>query len=283
MLVDALGLVYRAFHAIPPLSTRDGTPTNALLGFVKTLRHLQQHWQPDFCAVVFDGGIPPDRRALLPLYKAQRPPMPDPMRAQLPLIEEYLQCAGVAAVRRDDLEADDILAALADRGAAAGMEALVVTADKDLMQIVSDKVALVAPNKMDERITPDAVTERTGVQPGQIPDWLALVGDTADNIPGVPGIGPKTAARWLAQWPDVESLLAHAAELQPEKGRQALTEHAETARRNLRLMRLQLDLPGLPALEELRQRRPEISRLLAFCQAYDLHGLARELSAPTLF
>ncbi len=283
MLVDALGLVYRAFHAIPPLSTRDGTPTNALLGFIKTVRHLQQHWQPGFCAVVFDGGVPPERRALLPAYKAQRPPMPDPMRAQLPLIKEYLQYAGMAAVRRDALEADDILAALADRGASAGMEALVVTADKDLMQIVSDKVALIAPNKIEGKINPSAVSARTGVRPAQIPDWLALVGDTADNIPGVPGIGPKTASRWLAQWPDLESLLAHPEGLQPEKCRQALTEHAETARRNLRMMRLPLDLPDLPALEELRLRAPETGRLLEFCRAYDLHGLARELSAPTLF
>lgn len=283
MLVDALGLVYRAFHAIPPLSTRDGTPTNALLGFIKTVRHLHQYWQPDFCAVVFDGGIPPERRELLPAYKAQRPPMPDSMRAQLPLIKEYLQFAGMASVRRDALEADDILAVLADRGAAAGMEALVVTADKDLMQVVSDKVALIAPNKIEEKINPAAVAARTGVRPDQIPDWLALVGDAADNIPGVPGIGPKTASRWLAQWPDLESLLAHLGGLQPEKSRQALAQHGETARRNLRMMRLPLDLPGLPALEELRIQPPATGRLLEFCQAYDLHGLARELSAPTLF
>jgi DNA polymerase-1 len=283
MLVDALGLVYRAFYAIPPLSTRNGTPTNALLGFVKTLRNLQRYWKPEFCAVVFDGGIPPERQELLPMYKAQRPPMPDPMRVQLPLIEEYLQCAGVAALRLDDMEADDILAALAGHGAAAGLETLVVTADKDLMQIVTDKVSLIAPNKIEEKINPAAVAERTGVQPAQIPDWLALVGDTSDNIPGVPGVGPKTAARWLAQWPDLETLLAHVSELQPEKSRQTLMEHAETARRNLRLMRLQLDLPGLPPLEALRPHRIETGRLLKFYLAYDLRGPARELSAPTLF
>ncbi len=283
ILFDALGLVYRAYHAIPPLSTQAGIPTNALLGFIKTVRSLQQHWQPGFSAVVFDGGIPPARRELLPLYKAQRPPMPDGMRAQLPLIQEYLSCAGVAAVRRDAIEADDILATLAVRAADAGMDALVVTADKDLMQIVSDKVALITPGKMDDKVDPAAVRARAGVRPDQIVDWLALAGDNADNIPGVPGVGPKTAARWLEQWSTLDGILAHQAELQPEKCRQALVQHLETVRRNVALMRLQVDLPDLPELEELRARTPDFTRLLAFYQAHELHALARDLAAPTLF
>lgn len=283
ILIDALGLVYRAYYAIPSLSTGAGVPTNALLGFIKSIGQLRHHWNPSHCAVVFDGGIPPARRELLPEYKAQRPPMPEHMRAQLPLIEEYLANMGLAAVRRDLLEADDILASLAARAETAGMDVLVVTADKDLMQIVTEQVALLTPGKPDQRADPAAVRVRAGVDPAQIVDWLALVGDNADNIPGVPGVGPKTATRWLSQFGSLAGILEHLPELKPEKSRQALAQNPDLVRRNVELVRLQADLPDLPQLEDLRIKPPDYTRLLGFYRTYEFHALARELSTPTLF
>lgn len=283
LLIDALGVVYRAYYAIPALSTHAGVPTNALLGFIKTVSQLRHVWNPSHCAIVFDGGTPPARRELLPEYKAQRPPMPHAMREQLPLIENYLACAGLAAVRRDLNEADDILAALSSRAESSGMEALVVTSDKDLMQIVTDHVVLLTPGKVDQRADPDAVVSRTGVAPAQIVDWLALIGDSSDNIPGVPGVGPKTATRWLAQYGSIDGILENLPELMPEKSRLALAQNPELVRRNVELVRLQVDLPDLPQLEDLRIKTPDYARLLEFYRTYEFHALERELSAPTLF
>ncbi len=282
LLVDALALVYRSYFAIPSLSTAAGVPTNALLGFIKTMRQVQEIWKPEYSAVVFDGGIPPKRLELLPEYKAQRPPMPDTLRAQLPLIESYLDRAGIASIRKKPEEADDLLASLALLAAGAELEVLVLSPDKDLMQIVSEQIALIIPGKAEEKVTPQGVLERTGVTPAQIVDWLALIGDSADNIPGVPGVGPKTAARWLSRWQNIDALAAHQAELKPEKLRLAFLDSLADVRRNLELTRLRQDLE-VPPLAELQVGTPDFKQLLAFYHKYELNAFAQELMSPTLF
>ncbi len=282
LLVDALGIAYRAFHAIGGLATADGRPTNAVYGFIKTLQQAQRILQPSHALVVFDGGLPAERIALLAAYKAQRPPMPDGLRRQLPLLDEYLDAAAVPRLRREGCEADDLLASVASRAAAAGVPVTIVSNDKDLMQLVSPAVRLAPPGRLDATLGPDEVRVRTGVAPAQIPDWLALTGDSADNIPGVPGIGPKTAARLLGQWGSLDALLARAAEV-PDPPRGALLAHRALLERNRELVRLRTDLAGDLAVESLSLRPPDPASLLAFYEALEFHTLARALREPTLF
>lgn len=282
LLIDALNLIYRAFYAIAGLSTSAGRPTNAIYGFIKTLALLERIWQPAYWLVVFDGGLPPERLALHPSYKAQRPPMPAALHAQIRPLEDYLDAARIPRLRLDGKEADDLLASAAVRGAAANCEVLVVSSDKDLMQIVSERVALLAPGKASEKIGPAQVQRRTGVRPDQIVDWLAMIGDNADNIPGVPGVGAKTAARWLNQWGSWTNIWQHLKELKPDKLRAALSEHEESVLRNINLIRLQQDLECFAALESLRRQPADRPRLQALFQELEFYSLANKLNESTL-
>jgi 5'-3' exonuclease len=282
LLVDALNLVYRAFFAIADLATAAGRPTNAVFGFVKTMLQLERIWQPTHWLVVFDGGLPPERLALCPDYKANRPAMPDALRVQFPPLEMYLDGARIPRVRLAGKEADDVLASAARQAAAAGWEVLVVSSDKDLMQIVDDRVALVPPGKPEEKEGPERVFSRSGVRPDQVVDWLALMGDSADNIAGVPGVGAKTAAKWLAQWGSLENIWRRRAELQPEKLRQALSAHWEVVLRNARLIKLERDLDCVVSLADLLRRPPDIGRLQNFFKEMEFHSLAHKLSEPSL-
>ena len=195
--MDGTAIAYRAFFAIRQLSTRAGRPTNAVYGFIRMVRQLEAAWRPSHWAVVFDGGLPAARMQLLPAYKAQREKMPDELRQQFAPIEEYLRRSAVATVRLEAQEADDAMASLTARARADGAEVLLATSDKDLLQLVADGVAVVSPVAGGARMGPAEVEAKLGVAPGRVVEWLALTRDTADNIPGVPGVGPKTAARLL--------------------------------------------------------------------------------------
>ncbi|MEI6971688.1 MAG: hypothetical protein WCL44_09245, partial [bacterium] len=189
VLVDGHGVMYRSFHAIPTLSTSDGRATNAVYGFVRVIRMLRHKLLPTHMVVVFDGGSPPRRLALLNSYKAQRPAMPEALRGQFSLAEEYLRLAGISCVRIALEEADDVIATMADKAEASGGEVLVVTSDKDMYQLVSERVSVVPPSDTDRLMTASDVMAKTGVPPGMMVEWLALIGDTADNIDGVRGVG----------------------------------------------------------------------------------------------
>lgn len=282
LLVDALGIAYRAYFAIRDLATAAGRPTNAVFGFIKTLRQMDRIWRPTHQLVVFDGGIPPERLELLAEYKAQRPAMPETLRAQLPAIDAYLDGASIAHVRLEAKEADDVLASVAALAAAQDYEVLVATSDKDLLQIVNEKTAVIAPGKIEEKIGPAEVVRKTGVRPDQIVDWLALTGDSSDNIPGVPGVGAKTAADWLSQWGSLAEIWKRLPELKPPRLSLALAGQREAVSRNARLLRLQRDIHCVKSLEDLKCRPPDTRRLLAFFEAQEFHSLANDLRAPTL-
>ncbi len=264
LLIDAMALAYRAFHAIPPLTAPDGTPTNALLGFVKAVRHLRERFQPTHHAVVSDGGLPASRMAQLPSYKAQRAPMPDALARQLPLIDEYLGGEGIPRILIEGQEADDVMATLAARAEEIGGRVWLATNDKDLLQLVGERVVMVAPIKDAPELTPADVLAKTGVAPSSIPAWLALTGDAVDNIPGVPGVGGKTAARLLAQFGTLDALLANLDQVPGEKLRAALEAAREDIRRNLALVTLDRAVPDVPPLEALRIRESDPARLRAF-------------------
>ena len=268
-------MAYRAFYAIPDLTARDGRPTNALFGFIRMLQQLEQRWAPASQLVVFDGGLPEDRMARLPTYKAQRPRMPEPLSAQLAAIEEYLGTARRAALRVLGQEADDVMATVAMQALPRGMDVLLATGDKDFYQLVDDRVGMVPLSRSEERLGPSHVQEKTGVPPALIVDWLALTGDSVDNIPGLPGVGPKTAARWLTRYGSLDNLLAHGEEIGNERFRAVLEEGKAILERNRQLMRLNRDLPVRPDWDALVVHPSDSSALLRFYEKMDLHSLAK--------
>src|SRR5208283_3967250 len=209
LIIDGHAYAYRAFHAIRDLRSPGGQPTNAIYGFVKMLAKMRADIVPSHLIVVWDGGLSAERTALLPEYKAQRPGMPDDLKPQLDEIVSYLKAAGVASFCREGVEADDYIACLARRAADAGMAVVIASADKDFMQLVSVRIGLLNPNDKGETVWTDAqVRAKSGVEPSQVVDWLSLTGDNVDNIPGVSGVGPKTAAELLNQFGSVAALYA---------------------------------------------------------------------------
>jgi len=239
LIVDGHAYAYRAFHAIRDLRGPEGRPTNAIYGFVKMLEKLRAALAPGHLAVVWDGGLSAERVAAHPEYKAQRPEMPVELRPQLAELVEYLAAAGLASYCGDQVEADDYIGCLARRAAAAGWHVVIASSDKDFMQLVSPQIGLWNPNDRAAVVwTRDQVVAKTGVEPEQVADWLALMGDAVDNIPGVPGVGPKTAAELLKQFGSVEAVWTRLAEVKSEKLRIALAGSAERVRKNLRLVQL---------------------------------------------
>src|SRR5271165_5524893 len=212
ILVDGSGYLYRAFHALPPLTTSRGEPTGAVLGVLNMLNKLIKEEFPERIAVVFDAPGRTFRDDLFEQYKAHRPPMPDDLRAQLAPLLETVAAMGLPVLRVPGVEADDVIGTLARRGAAAGFAVLISTGDKDMAQLVEPNIALV--NTMSNtRLDRAAVKAKFDVYPEQMVDYLALVGDSSDNIPGVTGVGPKTASKWLNQYGTLDELIAHAAEI----------------------------------------------------------------------
>ena len=283
LLVDALGIAYRAFYAITGLATAAGQPTNAVYGFIKTLMQMERIWQPSHKLVVFDGGTPAERLKLLATYKAQRPAMPSALRAQLPVIDAWLDAAAIAHVRLEGREADDVVASVAVQAVAAGLDVMVASSDKDLLQLVAPAIAVVIPGKVAEKIGASEVLAKIGVRPDQVVDWLALTGDSSDNIPGVPGIGAKTATKLLQQWQSLANALDHLEDVEPEKTRRTLREHRELIARNQAVLRLQTDIECGASLADMQTRPPDARRLLAFYEEMEFHTLAKSLREPTLF
>ncbi len=280
VFVDGYAQVYRAFYAIRGLTNSQGVPTNAVLGIARFLTVLDRELPHRYGAVVFDLGRPEARLEVLPEYKATRPHMPEEMRAQLPAIREWIQAAGWTILEEDGWEADDILAGAA-RAFRGKRITYIVSRDKDLAQLVSPETFLVIPAakaKLDI-LGPEEVAAKFGVRPEQIPDYLALVGDSSDNIPGVPGVGAKTAAALLERFGSIDNLMAHLDEIPQKKMREKLAAAGELLERNRRIVTLEGKLPPSWPGEQALVRRPvQWDRLLALCRSLELKSLARELS-----
>ena len=278
LLVDGFNLAYRCFHALPELTRADGFPTGALHGWVKSLWKLIDLERPESTLVFFDLGESVDRVALHAAYKAQRKPMPDALRSQIDPIKALTRVMGLAGIEEQGVESDDLLAAEAVRLARAGHEVVIMSSDKDFAQIVGDKIKIMLPPpsanpKLGWRLLDAAgVQEKFGVPPAQIADYLALVGDTSDNIPGVDGVGPKTASKWLAEWGSLEGVIAHAAELKPDRFREAVAADAERLRINLKLTTLNLALPAVKP----EWRTPQPEELFRLLDGYEMRSTAAE-------
>jgi DNA polymerase-1 len=276
LLVDGFNLAYRCFHALPELTRADGFPTGALHGWVKSLWKLMDLEQPESTLVFFDLGESADRVALLADYKAQRKPMPDALRAQIEPIKELTRVMGLAGIEEHGVESDDLLAAEAVRLAGEGHDVVILSSDKDFAQIVGERIKIMLPPpsanpKLGWRLMDAAgVQEKFGVPPHQIADYLALVGDTSDNIPGLDGVGPKTASKWLAEFGSLEGVLAHAQELKPERFRPQVAESVERMRVNLKLTTLNLSLPRVKP----EWRTPQPAELVRLLEGYEMRTTA---------
>ncbi len=264
-LVDGSGFLFRAFHALPVLTRPDGTPVNAVLGFTNMLLKLLDDLQATHLAVIFDSARESFRNEIFPDYKANRPDPPDELIPQFPLVRDATRAFNVECIERPGFEADDLIATYARRAEAEGLNVTIVSSDKDLMQLVSDRVNMFDALK-NRRIGPAEVEEKFGVGPERVVDVQALAGDSTDNVPGVPGIGVKTAAQLIHAYDDLDTLLARASEIKQPKRRQSLIEFAEQARLSRKLVRLRDDVPTDVTVSELRRQSPDPAQLLAFLE-----------------
>ncbi len=276
-LVDGSGYIFRAFYAIPTRMTRDKMPVNAVFGFTNMLLRLQQSIAEQDCiTVVFDAGSHSFRNDIYPEYKANRDETPPDLVPQFAATREAATALGFPVVERADVEADDIIATYARNAESQKMEAVIVSSDKDLMQLVRPGVSMWDPMK-EKNLGEDEVLEKFGVPPRLVADVQALAGDSSDNVPGVPGIGVKTAALLINQFGDLESVLTRADEIQQPKRRQALIDYADQARLCLKLVQLadNLDLPL--TLDELHAQRRDPALLRAFLEKYEFRSILARL------
>jgi DNA polymerase-1 len=277
LIVDGHAYAYRAFHAIRDLRGPESRPTNAIFGFVKMLEKMRSALEPDGLIVVWDGGLSAERRAALPEYKAHRPEMPDDLRPQLDEIVSYLAAAGIASYCGGGVEADDYIACLARRAADAGWNVVIASSDKDFMQLVSARIGLLNPNDKTGTIwAHEQVRAKAGVEPEQVAGWLALMGDAVDNIPGVPGVGPKTAADLLKQFGSVTALFGRLAEVKSEKLRAALQGSASVVQRNLKLVQLH-EVPCEFAPEQLAVKPADREQLRELFRRWGFKGMIETL------
>jgi DNA polymerase I len=265
LLVDGHAYAYRAFHAIRRLNGPDGRPSNALFGFTKMLDRLISWLVPTHAAVVWDCGMSAERLQALPDYKADRPPMPDDLHAQITELQRYLPLAGLQSIQLEGAEADDCLASIAVRAQHAIASTWIASSDKDFMQLVRPGIGLVNPADMPPKIWTDQdVIAKTGVRPEQIVDWLSLIGDAVDNIPGVSGVGPKTATKLLRQFGSIAEIYRRIEEVDPLRLREELRQSAQLVARNQKLICLDDKVGATITLAELTLKKPDNKALAAW-------------------
>ncbi|HHO59017.1 MAG TPA: DNA polymerase I, partial [Thiotrichales bacterium] len=257
--VDGSSYLFRAFHALPPLTNSKGQPTGAVFGVINMLRKLRDEYQPEHMAVVFDAKGKTFRNDLYPEYKAHRPPMPDELRSQIEPLHELVEALGFPIIVVPDVEADDVIGTYARQASEQNIETLISTGDKDLAQLVNPHVTLIntmTNTVMDEK----GVEEKFAVPPSAIIDYLALMGDTSDNIPGVPKVGPKTAAKWLKQYGTLDNLVEHADEIKGKVG-DSLREHLDQLPLSKALTTIKQDVALDTPIEALDLKPPQKDKL----------------------
>ena len=282
-LVDGSGYIFRAYHALPPLTRKsDGAPVGAVSGFCnmlyKLLTDMADEHDPTHFAVIFDYSSKTFRNEIYPQYKAHRPEPPEDLRPQFSLVREATRAFNVPCIELDGYEADDIIATYARQVEQDGGEVVIISSDKDLMQLVSDKVTMLDTMK-NKKIGRDEVIEKFGLGPEHVVDIQALAGDSADNVPGVPGIGVKTAAQLIEEFGDLETLLARAGEIKQNKRRENLIEFAEQARISKQLVTLKSDAPTPESVDDFAVRPIDKERLLSFLKEMEFGTLTRRVES----
>ena len=277
VLVDGSSWLHRAFNALPALSTKAGEPTGALYGVLNMLRKLLADYRPDYLAVVFDAPGKTFRHELFADYKAHRPPLDPQLVQQIEPLHACVRALGLPLLQVTGVEADDVLGTLTRQATARGLPVLIVSGDKDLAQLVGEQVRML--DTMKNVVTDTAgVEQKFGVPPARIVDWLALVGDSSDNIPGVPGVGAVTAAKWLREYGSLDALIAHAAAISGKIG-DKLRAGLEQLPLSRQLATLDCNVPLPVAFEDLRPTPPDVATLRALYERYEFRSWLRELPA----
>jgi DNA polymerase-1 len=283
-LIDGSGYIFRAYHALPPLSRKsDGLPTGAVAGFsnmlLKLLEDTKAGDRPSHLAVIFDAGRYSFRNEFYPEYKANRDEPPEDLVPQFALVRDATRAFGVPAIEKKGFEADDLIATYARQAFEAGARVTIVSSDKDLMQLIRDGKVEMLDTMKNKRIGPDEVVEKFGVQPDKVIEVQALAGDSTDNVPGVPGIGVKTAALLIEEYGDLETLLARAEEIKQPKRRQSLIDNAEKARVSKRLVTLDDNVPVDAEIVEFGVCEPEAESLLPFLKEMEFTTLGKRAAS----
>lgn len=278
VVVDGSSYLFRAFHALPPLSNSRGEPTGAIYGVLNMLRRLLQDDDPRWMAVVFDAAGKTFREALYAPYKANRPPMPPELAQQIEPLRAAIEALGIPILTVPEVEADDVIGTLSRLAEQAGIATVIASGDKDLAQLVSDRVTLL-DTMQDVRLDRAGVARKYGVTPEQMVDYLALLGDKVDNVPGVPGVGPKTAGKWLAAYGSLDGVLAHADELGGKAGAQ-LRAGREQLSLSRRLVTIRRDVPLGIGPTDLTRSPPDQTRLRQLFQRWEFVSWLRQLEAP---
>ncbi len=276
ILVDASAYIFRAYHALPPMTNAQGQPVNAVLGYTNMLMKLREQFASDCLCVVNDAGRNTFRNKIYTEYKAHRPPAPDDLVPQFALVREATKALNIQAVELDGYEADDLIATYAVEGRKANLEVVIVSSDKDLMQLVGPGVCMMDPMKQ-KYINAKEVEEKFGVPPDKVVEVQALIGDPTDNVPGVPSIGPKTAAELILQFGSLEGVLANLDQIKQPKRREVLTQHADAARISRQLVQLTCDAPMPLSIAELDIQPIDNAVLQPFLEAMGFHSILKRL------
>src|SRR5450631_734037 len=275
-IVDALNFLFRAFHALPPLTTTKGLQTGAIYGLCQMILRIEREERPTHLCVVYDAPGDNFRNEIFPAYKAHRPPMPPELAAQLSLVRQVVDAFGLAQLQVAGFEADDIIATLAKVASSAGMQVVICSSDKDLMQLCGGDISVLDTMK-NRRFGVEEVREKFGVPPDLVGDVLALMGDSVDNVPGVAGIGPKTAAELINKFGSLDALLAGAGEIKGKRGA-SIVEARDAIRLSRELVRLREDVPLPKTLEELHRIEPDKEQLRALFRELEFSRLVDQLS-----
>lgn len=273
-LVDGSGYIFRAYHSLPPLTNPQGVPVGAVFGFINMMFKLQADMEEGCrAAVIFDASRITFRNEIYPEYKAHRPPAPEDLKPQFPLVREATRALNLPSIEMENYEADDLIASYAHAARKQGMEVVIVSSDKDLMQLVGDGVSMFDPMKQ-KAIGREQVIEKFGVPPEKVIEAQSLIGDSTDNVPGVPGIGPKTAAELINEYGSLEGVLENVQNIKQNKRRESLIEFAEQARISHKLVSLDCDVPLPLPLSELTLKAPQEEVLMPFLAAQNFKTLA---------
>ncbi len=276
-LIDGYGFLFRAYHVMPPLSNPEGLPVGAVYGFTNMLIKLTREHKPDYMALVLDSGKDTFRNEIYKEYKANRPPAPEDLIPQFPLIRDAATAMGLRTLEMQGYEADDIIATYAKRAREQGVEVTIVSTDKDLMQLVSDGYVQMYDPVKARYIQEAEVHEKFGVYPGKVLDVLSLMGDSSDNVPGVPGIGPKTAAELINQYDTLDELLLRAEEIKQNKRRETIIANKEQALLSRSLISLHYDVPVTDKIEEFEYNGHQVQNLADFCRRQGFKSLLNKL------
>ncbi len=281
LIIDGYNIAYRSFYAVPELKTQEGFPTNAITGWLRTLLKLKDAEKPHQTFACFDLGGSQRQLALLPTYKAQRKESPESFLQQIPVIKELSALMGLTLVEQAGIEADDCIASLAEQlSQIPGSHTYIVSADKDFAQLVGPRMTqLLPPPTANPRLgwthlDPKGIETKWGLAPHQVPDYLALTGDSADNIPGLPGVGPKTALKWLKAYHSLGGILEGYKTIEPQRFQAILLSHHDLLQRNLELITLKKDI----ALPPFPTPQPKIPALIERLEALEIFSLAKVFS-----